>query len=705
MICVDGFWPSEHPASARRNWAEFSVSGFPMFHSSHHDQFSTSAFASNSGVVFAGSLRQFACLIVVVFSVSYVQAADPPPAPRNATPFVRPTQYHLLPPIYRAQVDRVPTVEDLVPMLDDSSSLRLRSGPVGRTTGASGQGASGINLTDDWPYTEATHGRRRIGRVSEIPARIGAFRPARVPSKYADNSSGFQQVHFQQPEFQPSLQQGQFREGRADAARFDVAPALFEAVSSPFVNQPVQHLVSPVWEGEVLEAEQWSTEPQWSGEPWGIERPASAIRTVNYSDNTPIPDPMMTTSPETPLSASPFTSESIPMSAPYGQEIHSVHPSDCQCDFCQSNSFTDPGVLFGNQPTAIISERQTTVRFDSLAWWSNSSSLPALASTSVAGTARNAAGVLGNPGTMSLFADNAFSAATPGFRIQLDRDLEGYGGIDFEFLQLATRSENLSASSAQFPILARPFTDITNGNQAASVIAFPGEHTGAIQLAMDSRFRSAAVHYYQLAMEEGSRSRDDQLVAKFQIGPRIATLQETLWTNDHSFDIVNNTSVQRTDAFKVENLFVGGEVGLELNRRFQHLDLSAGLSLAVGANRQKFQANGQSVLTDAVGQTSTSDSGWLSSSVGAGEIKRNQFSVIPAAELGIGFQTRWGWKLSFGYNMMLWTNAVRVTEQIPTGLNPTFGGGAVGGAMRPFSSLKDESFLAHGVSFGLERRW
>lgn len=621
-----------------------------MFHSSHHEHFSSTGSRLESRVAFASKLRRVTLLIAATICVNSAFAADPPPAPRSATPFVRPTQYHLLPPIPKTEVDRVPTVDDLVPVLDDSSVLTLMSAPVRRTTVASEQ-----SVQEEWPYTEAAYGRHGIRSVPESPERIGAFRPARVPSKYATQQAPIDQANGTEP-------------------RYASTPALFETVSSPFVNQPVEHLDSPVWDNE--------------------------IQTVSHSVNVPIPDPL--TSPPATLLPPGAT---IEMQPPYPQEADTVHSVDCQCEFCQGTGLGDPGILFGSQPTAIVSQRATTVRLDGLVWWSNSSSLPALATTSPAGTALNSAGILNNAGTTSVFDDHAFDQAAPGYRVQVDHDLEGYGGIDFEFLQLGTRSENMMASSSQYPILARPFTNITDGTEAASVIAFPATSTGAIQIGMDSRFRSAAIHYYQLAMEESSRSDDDQFVAKFQIGPRIATLQETLWTNDHSFDLANNTSIQRTDAMKVENLFVGGEVGMQLNRRFQNVDLTAGLSLAMGANRQKSQANGRSVFTDAAGQASTSDSGWLQTSVGAGEIKRNQFSVIPAAELGIGFQTRWGWKLSFGYNVMLWTNSLRVTEQLPTGLDPTFGGGAPGGVVRPFSSLINDSFLAHGVSFGIERRW
>ncbi|MEP3480463.1 MAG: BBP7 family outer membrane beta-barrel protein [Fuerstiella sp.] len=712
-----------------------------MFHSNDHRPIFHAACRSNLRHAATTLLRRWVCFsIAIVVTSGHAFAVDPQTAPaaapRNATPFVRPTQYHLLPPIYRSQVDRVPTVADLVPVLDDSSAFQFVSGPARSSTRGS---VSSSSSSGDWPHTEASHGRRATRNASGRLPQVGKFRPARIPSKYASAvsepqatgrfqqqslSSEIPQMHPQPSRIRPShpqpshIQQVQHQNTFTTGPGADLAPALFQSVESPYLNQPVQRLKSPVWENEGLEAGQWQ-DHSGSIVPWEAEPPRTVLRQVSSTDHSPIPDSMMSTAPvvqgdifpsDTPMSSS----NSIPMSSSMTKPIlnsmpapyqHEVHASSCQCDLCQNESFANPAKLFGQAATAIVAERQTTFQFDTLAWFSSSSSLPALATTSAAGTARNDAGILGTAGTSSLFSDDAFSSAVPGFRIQLGTDFAGYGGIDFEYLQLATRSENLFASSADFPILARPFFDVSNGNSSADVIAFPGESTGAIQVALDSRFRTAAIHYYQLAMEEGSTADGDQLVAKLQIGPRVATLQETLFSNDHSFDIVNSTSLQRTDALQVENLFVGGEVGLELNRRFRRVDLSAGVSVAAGVNRQKFQGNGQSVFTDSTGQTSLSDSGWLSSSVGAVDIKRNEFSVIPAAELGIGFQTKWGWKMSVGYNVMLWTNALRVTDQVPTNLDLTFGAAAVGGAVRPFSSLDDDSYLAHGISFGLERRW
>lgn len=678
-----------------------------MLYSSHHSQLISAASGFKSRVAAWDVCLKLVCVIATIACSDRALATDPPPAPRSATPFVRPTQYHLLPPIYRPQVDRVPTVDDLVPMLDDSIHLRPSSGPVHGSTAT-----TGFQSSDDWPYTEASHGRRRIRTVAEMPERIGAFRPARIPSKYAtkwESEQGariqqatFQQVSpqhalsFQSQEYQPgSTQLGStqpqasqpeaFRRTHGDAPEFSFEPELFQPMSSPFAAESVPHQVAPSWDNDAV--------------PDGIH--SSGIKQANYSDNVPIPDPFPSSNV---MANMPSADSSTTMSAPYQQEVQTVHAVGCECDLCQSHSSLDPGELFHHRRAAIVAARRTTVQLEGLVWWSNSSSLPVLATTNPAGTAVGDAGLLSNATTTSVFTQNAFTEAAPGYRFQIDHDLPGYGGISFEFLQLGTVSENRFASSDQFPILARPFIEASTASDSASVLAFPGLGAGSIQFEMESRFRTAAVHYYQLAIEESSESAEDQFTARFQMGPRIASLREDFWSQDHSFDLINNSSQQRTDSLNVENLFVGGEVGLLLNRQYRRVDLSAGLSVAVGANRQKFQSGGSSVLTEFTGQTVPTDSGWLTSSVSSGGRNRHRFSVIPSAEFGVGFELARGWKLSVGYDVMLWTNALRVTDQISTQLDTRNGAGP-GDAIRPFQNLKEDNFLAHGVSFGIERRW
>lgn len=628
-----------------------------MFPLSPSFQFPQTTFSSNT---FWQNVRGPAWLILfaVAFAgMNQTLATDPPLAPRSATPYVRPTQYHLLPPAKPKVIERVRSVEDLVPVLDETPMMSLTSGPID----------SGMQPVDfqqtEWPDTEATHGRNRFGNVPAMPETIGAFRPARVPSKYAETwpSKTWPEKTTRTQQFAAESVAG------GDESRGGIRTSLFQAIRNPFVTQPVTNPVTQ----------------------------------VNHSPIVPLPDRL--TSPSVPLTSDPGpqSTAAVPYESLYPSEIH---PAGCPCESCQAVFHQNSGTVFGSRPTAIVSKPETTFRLDALIWWSNSSSLPALATTNPAGTALDVAGALNTPGTASVFNDHAFAEAAPGYRFQIDHDFEGFGGIDFEFLQLGTRSESLNASSAEFPILGRPFTELLTNDSSASVIAFPAQSTGAIQVAMDSRFRTAAAHYYQLAMEESSRSTDDLLVAKFLIGPRIASLQESLWTQDRSSDLINGSLLQRTDSLRTENLFVGGEIGMLLNRRFKYVDLTAGLSLAMGANRQKFRASGNSVLTDSASLTTTTDSGWLNSSLGPVQINRNRFSVIPSAEFGVGFETQWGWRLSFGYDVMLWTNALRATEQLDSQLDTTFGGGP-GAAVRPFPSLKNDSYLAHGVSFGMERRW
>ncbi|MGN6546875.1 MAG: BBP7 family outer membrane beta-barrel protein, partial [Aureliella sp.] len=97
-----------------------------------------------------------------------------------------------------------------------------------------------------------------------------------------------------------------------------------------------------------------------------------------------------------------------------------------------------------------------------LLWWQSGMNLPALATTSPAGTARGSAGVL--PGASVLYGgdNSALDGSLSGGRIRFgswfDR-IPGLG-IEGEYLGLGQQTESFFQQSTGSPILARPFFNI-----------------------------------------------------------------------------------------------------------------------------------------------------------------------------------------------------------------------------------------------------
>lgn len=602
----------------------------------------------------------FAVLVAVLGLAPSAESQDIV-QPRAATPFVRPTQYHLLPKVSDTDPRRVPTVSELVPVLERPvddwpvNTGPVHTGPVGPPLSSEGSRSPASEWSSLQPMQSQVVRTDRYVEPSAAP--IARLRPAGIPLKYAEENE-FQQT------------------GRGSQSAIETA--LFRPMGSPFETAPIRSQTRSLH----------------------LPNDHEGVRTVSHTQGMHSPE-----SPAVETDAESTDSRRIERaSALVSQPSDSLtYGGSVPCESCS------PGVIYENQPwvesqpAAIVSNRETRFQMDVLSWWASSTSMPLIATTSPVGTDRNVAGIPGQPGTEALFGGSVFADATPGYRIRFDRDLNGYGGIDVEWMQLGTLSESFAIASTQSAIIARPYIDWATGQPVADLIAYPNDSVGAIQSSMNSRFLTAAAHYYQVAVEENSRTQNDLLEAKFQIGPRLAVLREDFMVSGRSTDSATGNSHQATDRLSAENLFVGAELGVQLHRRFEYVDLTAGLSLAAGATRQKFRGSGRSLFSSGAGQTTGSDVGWLTDNV---SVNQNRFSVIPAAEFGIGFRTRWGWKLNLGYNVMFWTNTLRVTDQVDARFTPFHAGNiAAAGTLRAPPSLRDDSYLAHGLSIGLERRW
>ena len=103
--------------------------------------------------------------------------------------------------------------------------------------------------------------------------------------------------------------------------------------------------------------------------------------------------------------------------------------------------------------------------------------MPALVTTSSAGTPIANAGVLGLPTTGLLFGDEGIGGdiqsgvrLTVGTWLGADRSQ----GIEASVLALGESGEQFGRYSTDTPILARPFFDEPSASQAAMVVAHPG---------------------------------------------------------------------------------------------------------------------------------------------------------------------------------------------------------------------------------------
>ena len=125
------------------------------------------------------------------------------------------------------------------------------------------------------------------------------------------------------------------------------------------------------------------------------------------------------------------------------------------------------------------------VRTDYLYWWTRGAYLPPLATTSPAGTVMTDAGVLGEPYT-EVLVGNQLTSSGPrsGVRgtasIALDEGAQWWLATDW--LWLGRQIDHFGTTSAQTPILARPFYDVALGANNSELVCYPAFLAGGMSV-------------------------------------------------------------------------------------------------------------------------------------------------------------------------------------------------------------------------------
>lgn len=385
---------------------------------------------------------------------------------------------------------------------------------------------------------------------------------------------------------------------------------------------------------------------------------------------------------------------------------------------------------------------------EALLWWTSSVDMPVLATTSPQGTPANEAGVLGQNTSVLLGGGDIFGFAQGGVRLRAGKwfDKDDGSGILAEFFILGSRGENYSAVSNGDPILARPFFNAGPGNnfQDSQLIAYPGLASGSLRFNAETRMYSVGLQYWEEIYDsrcgcntcgdccgvpcgnscgdvcsascgdgcgggclfEQRRNRDDTTIGII-LGPRFTHLDDTLSVRERLTSVATGSQFDLSDSFKTENSFLGGEIGVRARRRRGDFTFDLGLQLAIGATHQELDINGRNTITTN-GVPTSSAGGFLAQQSNIGNYDRNRFSLIPALDLKVAYETRKGWRFSVGYNLMYWTNVLRAAEQIDTVVNEDYFAPAnlpSLGASRPTPLFRESDYLAHGLTFGIEKRY
>jgi hypothetical protein len=346
------------------------------------------------------------------------------------------------------------------------------------------------------------------------------------------------------------------------------------------------------------------------------------------------------------------------------------------------------------------------VRGEYLLWWTKSSPLPPLVTTSPPGTPVGQAGVLGQPGTSVLFGGQDVSDnPRSGGRVTVGGWLNDCQtiGVEGYFFGLEGTSSNFSAASNGSPILARPFFNVQTGLEDSLLIAFPGTVKGSVSASLSSTDLEGAGVDLRANVCCGCCYRVDVLG-----GYRFLHLHEGFGLTETEIGVgpkapvPAGTRIDVADSFGTGNQFQGGDVGVEaeFRRCCFYVDLLA--RVALGDTHANVGINGNTVING----RPPLPGGFLALPTNSGSFHKDEFAVVPEAGLIVGYQVSECLRVFTGYTFLYWSKVARPGDQIDLAINPSqLPPGHLVGQPRPAFNLHDTDFWAQGVNFGAELRF
>jgi putative beta barrel porin BBP7 len=322
--------------------------------------------------------------------------------------------------------------------------------------------------------------------------------------------------------------------------------------------------------------------------------------------------------------------------------------------------------------------------------------LPALVTTSPAGTPVAAAGVLGAPGTSVLSGDSAVDGgwrAGAQLRAGYWFDPQHGKGIEVSFFDLQSAATSFATDSGAHAILAQPFFNALTNLQDSALVAYPGLLTGAVAVTETSRLLGAGALYRQDIASWG--------------GQRISALigYRYLHSSDKlSIPVALNAlgfGLSDTDAFNATSDFHGVDIGVagEWQRGLWTLQWRS--TVALGANFSSAGISG-TTTTNFGGVTSTVPGGLLALASNSGNFSQIRFAAVPEVALKAGYQVAPQVRIVAGYDLMYWTGVQRSGGLIDTTLNPNLiPPPLAGGPQRPQPVFNTQPLLAQGFNFGV----
>jgi len=359
--------------------------------------------------------------------------------------------------------------------------------------------------------------------------------------------------------------------------------------------------------------------------------------------------------------------------------------------------------------------QQVYLRADYLLWWGKGMWAPPLVTTSSPGTSLADAGVLGLPTTSVLFPTETLAdASQSGGRARIGYwfDHCDIMAVEGTYFAIGQASSGFSGNSSEYPILARPFINVTPGSiePDAQVISYPGLYTGDVSVTGTSSLQGVEVIVRHL-MARGCDWRID-----WTLGWRYNRLDDNLLINANRLTLGSPTApntgatLSEYDQFSADNYFNGVQLGIITETKKNRWWLETRATLALGNNRSYVTIDGQTTTMTAVPGAgtviNTYDGGLLAMPSNIGVYKDDDFAIVPQIGVNLGYEICCGLWATVGYNFMYWSSVARPGDQIDSDVNLSQAqGGNLLGIARPGFTEFITDYWAQGLNFGLAYRF
>ncbi len=345
--------------------------------------------------------------------------------------------------------------------------------------------------------------------------------------------------------------------------------------------------------------------------------------------------------------------------------------------------------------------------------WVQDTAIAPLVTTSPSGTPRTSAGVLGEPGTETLFGGEPVGGEATGVRGSVGLRPGHYFDClaDWEvetslmWLGSTRHPGEFAAASGGEPILARPFFDASSETENSQLIAFPGVVEGELSAEVSNELKSIGISLRRTILW------NDCLRVELLAGYRYFNFNEQLTVYealglDPGTPPEDQILVDVYDHIRARNRFDGGEFGFVTRYRRDRWEFELLAKLALGQARKVLTVDNITIVND----PNLPEEHAVEATIYAGRYTASDFGVLPEIDFSVRRQITPDFIFTVGYTLIFLSDVIRLGDQIDITLNSSDLVAELPLARQPGSlsgapqreGLNDSGLWVQGFHVGLE---